>query len=156
MFAAGSGEQQFWGSIECEMGLKPVIEVNWRREACARCVHGACARAQGSRLDVRGGAPARSHVCVRARAPSNDFIIFRQMHIGGEGVSGVEGANITFLSHVQVWKYGSRVPFFFPLLVVLFCLRHYFICCHAASHHIHFGGGAPLGLPKGVTQHCVP
>lgn len=36
MFAAGSGEQQFWGSIGCEMGLKLVIEVNWRREACAR------------------------------------------------------------------------------------------------------------------------
>lgn len=122
-------------------------------------MHGVCTvRARAPRDPDWTCAAARQLARMCACVPSNDFIIFRQMHIGGEAVSGVGGANITFLSHVQVWKYGSRVPFFFFVVgcFVLFCLRHYFICCHAASHHIHFGGGAPLGLPKGVTQHCVP
>lgn len=76
MFAAGSGEQQFWGSIGCEMGLKLVIEVNWRREACARVRPGI--QIGWRRMRAR----ARTRTSARVRTV-NDFIIFRQMHISG-------------------------------------------------------------------------
>lgn len=81
VFAAGSGEQQFWGSIECEMGLWRVIEVNWRREARACVCPGIQVGYQRTRTY------ARTHTCTR-----NDFI----MSMGRGTTSAQRGANICF------------------------------------------------------------
>lgn len=132
------------------MGLKPVIEVNWRREVCAWC---ARTRVQGSRLEAHAAA---SLACVHARVCVYMQPVMISSSLGRctsvmRGKRKEEG-NVTSLSHVQVWKHGSCVSF--VVVVVLCCLLHRFICCHMASHHIHFGGGGWVGLNAQLAKKC--